>query len=191
MSKENPTPYGYCHCGCGARAPISHRDRPDRGYAKGEPRRFIKGHYASRSLESRFWEKVDKRGPEECWEWRAGKDDGYGVIRIGRAAKSKAHRVAYELLVGPIPDGLMIDHLCRNRACVNPAHLEAVTQRVNNLRGESPYAKKARQTHCKHGHEFTEANTYRPPSAPHLRQCRACRARDSRRREQAKSKPAQ
>jgi len=71
-----------------------------------------------------------------------------------------AHRFAYEALVGPIPEGLKLDHLCRNRACVNPDHTEPVTDRVNTLRGFGPTAMNARATHCSEGHEFTDENTY-------------------------------
>ncbi|TDD77726.1 HNH endonuclease [Actinomadura rubrisoli] len=81
------------------------------------------------------------------------------------------HRFVYESLVGPIPEGLVLDHLCRVRACCNPAHLEPVTDRVNILRGASITAANARKTHCDHGHEFTSQNTYRHRGR---RLCRAC-----------------
>ncbi len=129
----------------------------------------------SKTLEQRFWAKVDKAGADGCWEWTDRKAGGYGYIYTGgQPTNARAHRVAYELLVGPIPDGLVLDHLCRNPGCVNPEHLEAVTQRENTLRGEGVTAREARQTHCKRGHEFTDDNTYRRPSNPSWRICRTC-----------------
>jgi hypothetical protein len=102
-------------------------------------------------IETRFWGKVDASG--DCWEWQAQRSNGYGrVRRDGRWVM--AHRLAYELLVGPIPDGLCIDHLCRNRGCVNPTHMEAVPDRVNILRGQGFAARAARQTTCPSGHEY-------------------------------------
>jgi len=123
-----------------------------------------------RTPEDRFWDKV-RRG-DKCWLWVGARSStGYGQIAAaGRLVY--AHRFAYELLVGDIPETLQIDHLCRNRACVNPDHMEAVTQRVNILRGESTAARNAAKTHCRRGHPFDEANTI------HLsrggRQCRTC-----------------
>src|ERR1017187_5210266 len=90
------------------------------------------------SLADRFWPKVDRRGPEECWPWLASKQNmGYGQVRAEtERTMILAHRVAYELLIGPIPLGLTLDHLCRNRGCVNPTHLEPVTLRENTLSRE-------------------------------------------------------
>jgi hypothetical protein len=122
---------------------------------------------------TRFWSRVDREAPLGCWDWVAGKlSSGYGSFRTGNRAHV-AHRYAYEALIGPIPDGLQLDHLCRNRSCVNPDHLEVVTQRVNLARGVSPPAINARKTHCSRGHEFTDENTYRSPDG--YRGCRTCR----------------
>lgn len=128
-------------------------------------------------LVERFWAKVDKDGPlpahrpdlGPCWLWIATKNQGgYGRIRADRNGQLlSAHRVAYELLVGSIPDGLDLDHLCRVRHCVNSAHLEPVTRKVNMERGT-----RAQASHCKHGHEYTPANTNWTPRG---RECRDCR----------------
>lgn len=122
--------------------------------------------------EDRFWPKVEKT--DGCWNWTAScQAGGYGkFLYDGRV--QPAHRAAYLMLVGPIPPGYQIDHLCRNRKCVNPAHLEAVTQRENWRRGESVPAQRARQTHCKRGHIFDAENTY-INSRGH-RSCRKCHA---------------
>lgn len=112
------------------------------------------------TIEERFWEKVEVTG--FCWNWTGTLSSGYGRFTIAPRPEQKAigaHRFAYMLLVGPIPQGLHLDHLCRNTRCVNPDHLEPVTPRVNNLRSFSTSAKRARMTHCKNGHEFTESNT--------------------------------
>lgn len=125
----------------------------------------------------RFWVKVQKT--PGCWLWTAAVSrEGYGVFgaeRVGgRNRFVHSHRYAYELLVGPIPDGLHLDHLCRVPRCVNPAHLEPVTPRENTLRGIGPSAKNAVKTHCKHGHPFTPENT-RIDHRTGNRSCWTCR----------------
>lgn len=100
--------------------------------------------------------KVDKH--TNCWVWMAWRShDGYGRMRLGKK-KPFVHRVMYELIKGKIKLGLFIDHLCRNRACCNPDHLEPVTLKVNILRGDSFSAQKARQTHCKYNHPLSGDN---------------------------------
>ncbi len=108
-----------------------------------------------------------------CWEWRRGRDTaGYGRFadetRVGRAA----HRWGYERLVGPIPEGLDLDHLCRNRPCVNPEHLEPVTRQENLLRGNTLSARNAAKTRCPNGHPYSGENLYVSPSGG--RRCRTC-----------------
>jgi hypothetical protein len=117
-----------------------------------------------RELE-RFWGKVDfedtRHGGRRCWIWRGGSfRDGYGQFHLYERRKVQAHRYAYQLLVGPIPEGLTLDHLCRNRACVNPSHLEPVSVGENVLRGGGPSALHARAVECPHGHPYNSENTY-------------------------------
>ncbi len=114
-----------------------------------------------------------------CWEWTGSMDGhGYGQMWSGKRNKNghpcpaHASRVAYELFKGAIPDGLCLDHLCRNRGCVNPDHLEAVTMKINLLRGETLQAKNIVKTHCPKGHPYDEMNTYIRKSGK--RCCRAC-----------------
>lgn len=112
--------------------------------------------------------------PDGCWLWMRCKDaNGYGRTNPTRQSKFRlAHRLIYEALVGPIPRGLTIDHLCRVRSCVNPAHMEPVSVRENTLRGYSSAGINGRKTHCKRGHEFTAENTYRMNIGG--RSCREC-----------------
>lgn len=125
----------------------------------------------------RFWRFVSPQSNDECWIWNGGLNNyGYGLLS-GLKAKNHsyavlAHRVGYELLIGPIPDGLEIDHLCRTRSCVNPEHLDTVTSRVNTLRGDSFAARNARKIRCVHGHLFDKANT--GMRATGKRACRTC-----------------
>ncbi len=122
-------------------------------------------------LPPHFWSKVHALN-NGCWEWQAGKTEGYGRFHFSHREAVYAHRFAYERLVGPIPEGLTIDHLCRNRACVIPGHMEPVTNSVNVLRGVGPPARNARKTHCPRGHPYDSINTRYGGNGD--RYCRAC-----------------
>ena len=121
------------------------------------------GRYSNEgTLESRFWRSVSKT--ETCWNWTGYRDNkGYGRLVLSgcNAGYVRVHRFSYELHKGPLPDQMTVDHLCRNRACVNPEHLEAVTAAVNTLRGFGAPAVNARRMECIHGHAFTATNTFR------------------------------
>jgi hypothetical protein len=140
-------------------------------------------HSHGKTLEERFWAQVNKT--DACWLWtgHTATGKGYGRIRVD-GKYQKAHRVAYEMLVGPIPDGMQLDHIwangCTNRNCVKaiadefgPPHLEPVTNKENGLRGNSPMAQNARKTHCPKGHPYEGDNLY--PRTDHGRRCRICK----------------
>lgn len=109
-----------------------------------------------KSIEERFWLKVDKCEPDECWLWTGATNGsmGYGTIQRGARGEGhiRAHRLSWEIANGPIPEELVVDHLCRTPRCVNPAHMELVTFRENILRGDSMSARYTRTTECAKGH---------------------------------------
>lgn len=144
----------------------------------------------ARPMAERFWEKVPVRSPwpEDCWEWAAFRNPaGYGMFGVARATPRMAHRVAWMLTGSNIPDDMELDHACRNRACVRPEHLSLVEKYYNGRQGGATYARLARaRTHCKNGHRFDEANTYRY-GPRRIRHCRTC-GREKMRRRRAEGK---
>ena len=128
----------------------------------------------------RFWARCDRSGgPEACWPWLGALSrDGYGQLRLG-GKTVYAHHVACELVGKTVPDGWVRDHLCRNRSCANPGHIEAVTFAENVRRGVSCCAANARKTSCLQGHEYSEESTIVGPNG---RECRVCRKEREQRR---------
>lgn len=183
-----------CACGCGQPTLLATDNRASRGVAKGEPYTYLRGHNdrgprdpqaprlkrdgtpckkkgcPPKPEADRFFDKVDAFG--DCWEWLGGHSKGYGTFHPYHGKTVGAHRFAYEYLVGPIPDGLELDHLCRNTRCVNPDHLQPVTTQINVLRGYGPSAKASRATHCPKGHPYDAANTSYRHNGKRL--CKAC-----------------
>jgi hypothetical protein len=135
-------------------------------------------------LWERFWVKVNKNGPipdyrsdlGPCWMWESALESkGYGQFGI-QGRNRMAHRLSFMFYYGPIHDKLEVDHLCRAHACVNPAHLEAVTKRENMRRGVGRVASNMDRTHCWAGHEYTPENLYINPASSQ-RVCRKCNNR--------------
>jgi len=141
--------------------------------------------------DERLWMKTDKSGPlpdyaphlGPCWIWRGALNNaGYPMTTGPDAKNHSAHRLAYELVRGPVPRGLTLDHLCMVRKCVNPHHLDPVTIRENILRSPNSIAgKNARKTHCIHGHELTPENTRLSKDGRH-RSCKICKTLSNRAR---------
>ncbi len=123
---------------------------------------------------ARFWSKVDIAGPDDCWLWTASTDtNGYGLFWLN-GTMPRAHRVAYEACVGPIPDGLQLHHRCRTKHCINPTHLQVVTPLEHTHLGNNAGAQNAAKTHCPKGHPYDEANTLLHQGS---RFCLACKRR--------------
>jgi hypothetical protein len=139
---------------------------------------------AYRPEAERFWEKVAE-DPSGCWMWIAGKDKGYGVFNLSRGAGLvRAHRWSYEQMIGEIPAGLVLDHLCRTPACVNPYHADPVTDLVNLRRGAKV------QERCPQGHDRSEIRIYLTKRGYYQRQCIPCQRDSARRRYHEKKRSA-
>jgi hypothetical protein len=133
---------------------------------------MTRAHYLDPILPERFWSKTTIDPETGCWLWTASTSEGYGAFGVRKGLIARAHRVTYTTLVGEVPAGLDLDHLCRTRRCCNPAHLEPVTRRVNLLRGNTVNAR----THCPKGHPYDAVNTnvINVRGGGKYRQCRAC-----------------
>jgi hypothetical protein len=135
---------------------------------------------AKDNLAERFWEKVEVRGPDECWEWTAGlNENGYGRFRVNATTEAFAHRMSYVLHYGDDPGELMVMHSCDNPRCVNPAHLSLGTNE-DNMRDAVAKGRLANQskTQCPRGHPYDDANTHIDVKG--RRECRECRRQASR-----------
>jgi hypothetical protein len=138
----------------------------------GIAKRTDQGRIASRPIEDRFIERIKEPfdAHNECWIWTGAKTgSGYGQIWLDTNRRECAHRIAYEMFVGPIPQGFHVDHLCSNRACVRPDHLGVLTRKENVSQWNNS------KTHCRNGHPYDEENTYRKPDGE--RRCRVCHNR--------------
>ncbi len=133
-----------------------------------------------RKQDARFWRQVDDSG--SCWIWTGIKDyKGYGQFSANNKKHLAAHRWAYEALVGPIKEGFVVDHLCRNRACCNPDHMEIVTPTENVMRGEGITAQNARRAECSCGHTYSVAHRKDGRSYRFCKRCKNEQQREKRR----------
>lgn len=136
-----------------------------------------------RTLAERLWTRL-VRSPSGCWEWTGSGSDGYGLVRVdGRTVP--AHKAVYELLVEPVPEGLQLDHLCRNRRCCNPAHLEPVTPLENTRRGMGHGS----ETHCPSGHPYSGENLAVSGGRRKCRTCKRVAERERRARRSSRGRP--
>ncbi len=170
-----------CECGCGQVAPIATETRPSRGYVKGQPMQFIKGHNGWRPRSTpaaRFLNQIIK--VNECILWSGKVNNmGYGQFSLD-GVFVLAHRYSYEQAKGSIPEGLVLDHLCSNPRCVNPDHLEAITQADNLRRGRGFAGTNFKKTACPNGHTYTDETTLL--SKKGWRECLICRQERERKR---------
>jgi hypothetical protein len=162
-------PRGLCWCGCGQRPPLPNATATGKHQYAGVPNRYMHRHYNDLNIHK--YEVDEATG---CWNWQ-GALDAHGYSRIGWRQRSHlGHRHVWMVVMGvPIPDGLTLDHLCRNRRCVNPDHLEPVTNEENKRRERESNKRGDYATACGHGHELTPENSYFVPKTG-FRRCREC-----------------
>lgn len=168
-----PNPTGLCLCGCGGRTPLAKETRADRGLVRGQPSRFVARHGGSAFRSDRpRWRVCPETG---CWLWTGAlNEDGYGSTNS--RPETQAHRAVWHRLVGPIAPGMELDHLCRVRACVNPDHLEPVTQAVNKRRAAGwTCAPDGTPLLCGRGHDMTMAEAIYVRPGDGRNECRRCR----------------
>jgi hypothetical protein len=193
QAKDSTIEKGFCQCGCGGITKIAECTLKRLGWINGEPKPFLRYHrYKLTTTEQRFLKYVDQNGPipenrpelGPCWLWLGciSRKTGYGKLTERTGVSIGAHRLGYEIAKGKIPEGLEIDHLCKVHACVNPDHLEAVTERENQLRGNSVSGVNSRKTHCAKGHPLVAGTS---PSRINRRQCPICRDETTRRWQKA------
>lgn len=172
-----------CACGCGL----------ETGWRRGKPCRYMHGHHRRKGVHPRngmayILSNIEIVSESGCWIWmrHISGSTGYAQARVRligtRWELDNVHRYSYELLHGPIPDGMHVDHICKVRCCVNPSHLRLLTPRQNVLVGVGPSALNSAKTHCPKGHEYNERNTYM--SKVGKRHCRPCAAEKERLRRQ-------
>lgn len=179
-----------CQCGCGLLAPISKYTVRAEGRIKGQPLRYIRGHNSGGNLRYRLLSQLTFDQSSGCLLWSGTVlSTGYGQIMVN-GRKLHVHRVMWEMFEGPIPEGLVLDHVkdrgCVNQHCASIAHLEPVTVRENTLRGTAPSALNAVKSHCQKGHPFDAENTYMNPSNGQ-RVCRICKRDWNRQRPRRKA----
>jgi len=141
---------------------------------------YVKQERKNGSVEERFWRKVNRAGADECWEWTGFiSPNGYGRTTTPTGSNALAHRISFVVHGGVLAQGLVIDHTCRNRRCVNPAHLRQVSQKTNALENSASWtAVNASKTHCKRGHELAGSNLCVTRGS---RKCRICQQEHNRR----------
>lgn len=176
---------------CGKGFQSYHLSQPSKYCSRACMVESFKKAYTPEEVAAYAYDHIEKDDVTGCWNWTGSRvPDGYGVMPIGKRPDGKkkysvVHRWTYEQLVGPIPEGLQLDHLCRNTSCVNPAHLEPVTCQVNLIRGVRRNQYKDR-THCSRGHEYTPENTQINKRGTRI--CRTCKREDCRKVAEARSR---